>query len=196
MDCPDQNEPAEYEDPDGGRWADLLQIQLVLVFHRRIDGYIYYSFNLKCIQMIQNESPTFLYTVNTNELGKHFKELPGESRSPYKQYVSKSFYGAVIRSKISLVSLDQEKVVVSIRLKGRQSARQSVTGVKIDLMKMDDPRIEKYGIEPGQLEEITIQVDSNIPGNIVLNSGESMASAYFYKSQDGSSLINFVAVKD
>lgn len=147
--------------------------------------------------MIHRQVRSFLYNVNLTELSKHFKEYaqPGES-GKYYQYVSKNFYGAVIRSQISLASLDRELVVVSVRLKGRSSEKQTVTGIKIDFMELNDTRLESYNLDPDDLETVDIRLTTNIPGNIILNPDPSAAGAYFYKRSDGFSMINFVVLKD
>lgn len=140
--------------------------------------------------MIDPEKTTYLYKVNLHYLQQFFKAT--ESQSKYHVYRSKDFYGAVLRSRESLMSLDGEEVVVSMRLKGRGGEGGSVNGIKIDLMKKTDPRVDKYGIDVDDLSRIDIEVHPNEAGNILLVDQLSEASAFFYKRQEGSSLIIFV----
>lgn len=138
-------------------------------------------------------SSTFTTTVNLHYLQKFFKENAEPSKdSPYYQYVSKNFYGAVIRSQKTLENLDLTQIVVNIRLKGRGNSQQTVTGVKIDFMQMDDPRLQEYGINPSELQAAEMRVIANIPGNTVLNPVHTLTTMFFYTRKDGTSIINFV----
>jgi hypothetical protein len=144
--------------------------------------------------MIKNAAPTFLYRVNVNELSRHFKEISTPSdESPYYQYGSKRFFGAIIRSQISLVRLDNELVTISVRLKGRNGQGQTVTGVKIDLITDDDPRIERYGLRPEKMPVVRIRVQANIKNNIILAPDPILAGVFIYRTREGASLIQFVA---
>lgn len=139
--------------------------------------------------MYNQQYPTFLYTINANKIGEHFIEH--STRGKYNSYVSKNFYGAVIRCRKSLVRLDLQEVVMTVRVKGRSDRRQSVTGVKIDLIEKCDPRIDKYGLDIKELTPVEMQID-NIPGNIMINAQPALLNTFFYKRKDGSTVINFV----
>ncbi len=133
---------------------------------------------------------TFLYTIDANKIGNHFKEHSTSGK--YNSYVSKYFYGAVIRSRRPLYSLDGKQVVMNVRPKGRGGNGQTVTGIKIDLIELGDERIEKYGIEIKDLPAVEMQITSNIKQNIILNPTPALLNAFFYKDKDGSSIINIV----
>lgn len=140
--------------------------------------------------MYNKQNPTFKYIVNTYRIAQDFKEH--NRKGTYITYVSKSFYGAILRSKQPIVRLDGDPVAISVRLKGRGGKGQTVTGVKIDLIPKSDSRIEKYGIDWDALPEVDIKVNSNAAGNIFLNKQPALLSAFFYKDREGSSVINFV----
>jgi len=133
--------------------------------------------------------PTFRYQVNADFIADHFREHNRNGK--YITYVSKYFYGAVIRSEIPLVRLDNSTVAISVRLKGHGGRKQNVTGIKIDIMPYDDERLKKYNIAPSELPAVDMQI-VNIPGNILLNAEPTLLTAFFYKRKDGSTVINFV----
>lgn len=136
--------------------------------------------------------PTYITTVNVHQLGQHFKEISEpDHRNDYYQYASKYFYGAVIRSKISLLTADQRKMVVSVRLKGRSGQGQTVTGVKIDFIAPEDPRIEKYGIRINELQEVMIDIQSGIKNTFLIQPKPAEADVFFYDNEDGSAVISF-----
>lgn len=139
--------------------------------------------------MYNKKHPTFRYQINTTFIGRHFKEHNRNGK--YITYVSKNFYGAVIRSKIPLLRLEKERVAISVRLKGRGDRKQSVTGIKVDVIPQSDDRIDNYGLVWDDLPIVDITIN-NIPGNIMLNPQPSLLTAFFYKRKDGSTVINFI----
>lgn len=137
------------------------------------------------------EYPTFLFTVNVNEIGQHFREH--DVTGKYFNYVSKYFYGAVIRSKKSLHVIDGQTVVMSVRY--RQRPGEAATGIKIDLIETNDRRISEYGISPATLPKVRMEVTAGVKQNIILNPEPTLLTAFFYENDNGSSFINFIPQK-
>lgn len=137
--------------------------------------------------MYDKTNPSFQYTVNANYISKHFKEFSRSGK--YYSYVSKDFYGAVIRSKKPLFAIDADNVVMAIRYKGHG---RDVTGIKIDLIEFGDDRIEEYDLTPGRLPRVTMEVESNIPNNLIINPEPTLLTCFFYKNKEGSSIINII----
>ena len=93
----------------------------------------------------------FLYDVNLFKISKHFV-YDDETDSPYFLYKSKSFYGATIRTVEGIENYDGDQLIMAIRYKGHGFSNgefDRLTGVKMDLMTLDDDRVSEAGIYNG-----------------------------------------------
>lgn len=103
----------------------------------------------------------FLYKVNSTFISKHFR-YHHDPNSPYFRYISKKFGGVTIRTVRDLIALEQEAVVMSVRYSGRNFTDNKlsyINGIKIDLIELDDSRIEEFGIEIDNLELVTMNIE-------------------------------------